>query len=111
VPLIVRLPENRKAGSVEDHLVLHIDVGVSSLALAGILIPEHFHGKNLFKEDELPRDYIIGARDRCDETTETIRCLRTRRFKYIRNFLSYLAHTQPNQHKISLIIRSIEKQF
>jgi arylsulfatase A-like enzyme len=99
VPLIIRLPENRKAGSVEDHLVLHIDVGVSSLALAGIPLPENVHGKNLFKEDEPPRDYIISARDRSDETPEIIRCLRTRQFKYIRNFMSYLSHTQPNQHK------------
>ena len=104
VPLIIRLPASRNAGSVEDNLVLHMDVGASSLALSGIPIPEHFQSKNLFKEDEPPRDYIIAARDRSDETPEIIRCVRTRKYKYIRNFMSYLSHTQPNQHKDKKLI-------
>jgi hypothetical protein len=39
------------------------------------------------------------ARDRCDETIEILRSVRTPRFKYIRNFLSYRPHLQFNQYK------------
>jgi arylsulfatase A-like enzyme len=45
------------------------------------------------------RDHIIAARDRCDETVDRIRCVRTERFKYIRNFLPERAYTQKNAYK------------
>jgi hypothetical protein len=41
-----------------------------------------------------PRQYVFGARDRMDETYDCIRCLRDKRFKYIRNFMPYLTRGQ-----------------
>lgn len=99
VPLIVRFPKGRSAGTKRDDLVSQIDVGVSSLALAGIEAPDHMQGRDLFAKDYVPRQAVFSARDRCDETVEIIRSVRTNRYKYIRNFLSYLPHTQPNQYK------------
>ena len=51
-----------------------------------------------------PGDYekrttVFAARDRCDETVDYIRALRTARFKYIRNFLPERPHLQPNLYK------------
>ena len=99
VPLIIRFPDGRLANTVRNDLTLHIDLAPTSLALAGIEIPKHFQGHDIFAKKLTPRDYIISARDRCDETIEIIRCVRTRRYKYIRNFLSYRPHTQPSQYK------------
>ena len=98
IPLIVWGP-GIKPGVVRDDLVVHIDVAGSSLSLAGIPIPSHVQGRALFAEDYRPRDYIVAARDRCDETVERIRCVRTKRYKYIRNYYPNRSHTQPNRYK------------
>ena len=99
VPLLMRLPGKRTPGTVRHDLVEHIDIAATSLALAGIKIPEFIQGRDLLASDYEPRQYIVAARDRCDETVDTIRCVRTKRWKYIRNFLSPFPHTQPNQYK------------
>ena len=99
VPLIVRLPGERDAGTIRHDLVEHIDIAATSLALAGIKIPDFVQGRDLLASDYQPRQHIVSARDRCDETVDTIRCVRTKRWKYIRNFMSPLSHAQPNQYK------------
>lgn len=99
VPLIVRFPDGRFAGTTRDDLVLQIDVAACSLALAGLPIPDYVQGRDLFAADDQPRREIVAARDRCDETADCIRCVRTSRFKYIRNFHPYVSHMQPNQYK------------
>ncbi len=99
VPLIVRFPDGLRAGEVRDDLVIHIDVAATSLELAGIAIPDYVQGRSLFAADAAPRSMIFAARDRCDETPDIIRCVRTPRFKYIRNFFSHESHMQPNQYK------------
>jgi len=99
VPLILRFPNGRQKATVQRDLVLHIDVAATSLALASIPIPETMHGVDLFADDYHPRRMIVSARDRCDETVDIIRCVRTERYKYIRNFLPHLPHTQPNRFK------------
>jgi uncharacterized sulfatase len=66
----------------------------------------------LFGSGDNPRDYIIAARDRCDETLECIRCVRTKRYKYIRNFYPDRPHLQPNRYKDNkLIIKTIRKLY
>jgi len=99
VPLIVRFGSRRSAGTVREDPVEHIDIAAASLALAGIEIPETLQGQDIFAEGYQPRRYVFSARDRCDETVDTIRAVRSKRFKYIRNFQSWLPHAQPNQYK------------
>ena len=99
IPMIVRFPDRRLAGQVRDDLALHIDLAPVSLAFAGIPVPVHLQGRDLFAADYEPRDMVFTARDRSDETIEILRSVRTPRFKYIRNFLSYLPHLQFNQYK------------
>jgi arylsulfatase A-like enzyme len=112
VPLIVRCPGVTKAGTVHEDLVSHIDIAATSLYFAGIPIPEHMQGRPLFGPDYIPRDDIFAARDRCDETLECIRCVRTRRYKYIRNFYPDRPHLQPNRYKDNkLIIKTIRKLY
>jgi len=99
VPLIVRLPGNEYAGTFRRDLVTQIDLAATSLALAGIAQPDHLQGLNLFADKYVPREFVVSARDRCDETVDIIRCVRTKRFKYIRNFMPHLPYAQPNQYK------------
>lgn len=99
VPFIVRFPDRRAAGTSRDDLIVQIDAAATSLALAGLPIPAHLQGRNLFAADYQPRREIYSARDRCDETVDTIRSLRTARYKYIRNFVPHVSHMQPNVYK------------
>jgi len=114
VPLIIRFPDGRLANTVRNDLTIHIDLAPTSLALAGIEIPDHFQGHDIFARELTPRDFIIAARDRCDETIEIMRCVRTQQYKYIRNFLSYRPHAQPNQYKdgkkISITMRKLHDE-
>ncbi|MCI0705835.1 MAG: sulfatase-like hydrolase/transferase [Planctomycetia bacterium] len=103
VPLVVRGPGIAK-GAVRDDMVEHIDLAATSLALAGIEIPKWMQGRNIFAKDYAKRDAVFAARDRCDETVEHIRSVRTEKFKYIRNYLPNRPHLQPNRYKDSKVI-------
>lgn len=99
VPLIVKFPKNEKKATVRKDMVMQIDLLPSSLAYAGLPIPENVQGKDIFSNRYKNREYVFATRDRCDETTEIIRSVRSEKFKYIRNFLSYRPHAQRNQYK------------
>jgi arylsulfatase A-like enzyme len=98
VPLIIAGPGLLK-GEVRTDLVEHIDIAALSLGLAGIEIPGYMQAKDILSEDYKERTAIFSARDRCDETVEHMRCVRTDRYKYIRNFLPNRPHMQPNRYK------------
>lgn len=99
VPMIFRLPKGQQAGVVREDLIAHIDIAATSLALAGIEIPDYVQGRDLFAADHAPRDHLFVGRDRCDETVDIIRGVRDERYKYIRNFMSHVSHAQPSQYK------------
>ena len=99
VPLIVKFPQNQNKGSFREDLVTQIDLLPTSLAFAGIPIPLNIQGKNIFAQVYTRQKFVYSSRDRCDETTEIIRSVRSEKFKYIRNFLSYRPHAQRNQYK------------
>lgn len=93
VPLIIAgpgLPE----GVARKDLVSGIDISATSLALAGLEVPDHMQGRNMFAPD-FHRDYVIAARDRCDYTIDRIRAVVTKRYKYIRNFMTDKPYLQP----------------
>lgn len=98
VPLIIRGPGIAK-NEVRDDLVEHIDLAAISLAAAGIDLPEKMQGSNVFAPDFQAHSTIFAARDRCDETVERIRSVRTEQFLYIRNFHPQRPHLQPNAYK------------
>lgn len=99
IPLIVRFPGGKDAGTIRDDLVQQIDVAAASLRLAGIEIPEYVQGRPIFDVDYRERRFVFSARDRCDETVDIIRAVRSKRYKYIRNFLPFVGHMQPNIYK------------
>jgi arylsulfatase A-like enzyme len=98
VPLVIRGPGIEKS-LVRDDLVQQIDLAATSLALAGIEIPSWMQGKNILAKDYQKRDAVFSARDRCDETVEHLRSVRTERYKYIRNYLHERPHLAPNRYK------------
>jgi arylsulfatase A-like enzyme len=97
-PLIVRGPGIPK-GAVRHDLVQHIDLAAVSLARAGIAIPPAMQGQDFLAGGYKPREIAFAARDRCDETVEELRAIRTREWKYIRNGFPKRPHLQPNRYK------------
>ena len=97
VPLVIAgpgIPTKQR-----NDLVEHIDIAALSLGLAGIEIPAIMQGRDILADDYQPRTAAYAARDRCDETVEHLRCVRTDRYKYIRNFLPNRPHMQPCAYK------------
>ena len=99
-PLVVRGPGIARGG-VRDDLVELIDIAAVSLAAAGIPPPATMQARDLFAADHRPREAVFAARDRCDETVDRIRSVRTDRFLYIRNFHPRRPLLQPNAYKDS----------
>ena len=104
IPLIVRIPgkydwEGYSAGAVNDALVSSIDITATTLRLAGVEPPDYMEGRPFFGPNVRKRDFIVAARDRCDETVDRIRCVRDKQFKYIRNFYPERPYTQQNCYK------------
>ncbi|PWE00309.1 sulfatase family protein [Marinilabilia rubra] len=97
-PLLIRYPNNQFAGEVRDELVSNIDLSATSLKLAGIEVPEHIRGNNILGE-HTPRAELYTMRDRRDETVDRIRAIRTKKYKYIRNFYTDRPYTQYNAYK------------
>ena len=88
-----------QAPSQRRDLISHIDIAATSLDLAGIPIPKSMQGRSLFGPNFQPRDYVVAARDRCDETVDHIRSVRKGNFKYIRNYLPERPYLQPSNYK------------
>lgn len=98
-PLIIRFPDQEGKGIVSDRLISNIDVPATSLQLAGIPLPGYMQGIDFLGPESKPRDYIYAMRDRRDETVDRIRAVRSKEFKYIRNFYPDLPYTQFNAYK------------
>ena len=112
VPLIVRFPGGSKKATVRKDMVNHIDIPVTSLDLAGIEVPAYMQGKSIFSKNYKEQEYIYTARDRCDETVDILRSVRTQKFKYIRNFLPHCSHMQRSQYKESKkIVQEAKRLF
>lgn len=87
VPLLVRFPAGRAAGTTNGELVSFVDFAPTVLSLAGLSIPAHMQGQAFLGPSRArPRRYIFAARDRMDPAPETIRAVRDQRFKYVRNY-------------------------
>ncbi len=88
VPMIIRFPNEKGAGNIDDQMISFIDFLPSILSLAGIDPPEYLDGRAFLGEYKATEDrhYIHAAADRFDEHADMIRAVRNERFKYMRNF-------------------------
>ncbi|MEN8203129.1 MAG: sulfatase [Bacteroidota bacterium] len=98
IPFIIRAPGRIEKGRREE-LIAHIDMAATSLYFAGIEMPGYMEGRSLYGPQANEREYVISARDRCDETEDRIRSVRKGDFKYIRNFHPQRPYLQPNAYK------------
>jgi len=93
IPAIIHIPRQLEApsqyqpGSTNDELISAIDFSATNLSMAGIEKPESMHGRVFWGEDQAPeREYVFSAVDRTGESHFQSRAIRSRRYKYIRNY-------------------------
>ncbi|MEM9660476.1 MAG: sulfatase, partial [Planctomycetota bacterium] len=98
VPLIVRWPGRVTAGRVNDGLVSLLDLMPTTLVAAGVETPS-LPGLNLLADGWEGHERLFAARDRCGDASDRIRSVRTRRFKYIRNFHPDRPYLQLSSYK------------
>ena len=109
IPFIVWGPKYIRPLARKD-FVSHIDMAATSMYFAGIKIPSYMESRPLFGPDLKPREYVVSARDRCDETVDRIRSVRKGNFKYIRNFYPLRPYLQPCAYKdAKKILRTLRK--
>jgi len=92
VPLILHMPSEFHGGRRIDDLLSNIDILPTLLDLVGIKIPNDVQGNSfagLLKEDGnlpyIPRDHIYAELTFHDIGYNAIRCIRTKKWKFIKN--------------------------
>jgi N-sulfoglucosamine sulfohydrolase len=115
VPLIIRWPGKIKAGEVKDNLVSLLDLAPTFLKIAGVDPPSYMQGRDLLGTYAAERKYIFSARDRCDETDDRVRCVRSKRFKYLRNFYperpyQFFNAYKQRQYPVLTLMKILDKQ-
>ena len=94
VPLIISgASDCLKPQTMRQDLVSGIDISATSLALAGIEIPDQMEGQHLFADDFTLHQFV--AKDRCDYTIDCIRTIRAQKHGYLRNFMTDRPYMQP----------------
>ena len=118
VIFLVRFPKKYqpcapgKPGSQTDRLVSFVDFAPTVLSLAGLPIPDYMQGTAFMGgQTGTPRQYIYAHASRVDEVFELSRCVRDKRYKYIRNYMPHLPYVQdsfyPDQAEIMVELRRI----
>lgn len=88
VPMIIRFPDKAFHEQRDNRMISFIDLAPTLLSLTGLPIPDYIQGKAFLGKkmrSEEPK-YVFGAADRFDETTDRVRSVRDKRFKYIKYY-------------------------
>ena len=99
IPMIMRWPGKVQPGQVSDDLVMSIDICATVLEAAGVTAPFPLHGKSLFSDEVKQRKYVFAARDKMDETHDSMRAVRTKNHKLILNLMPERPWLQYNRYK------------
>jgi len=102
IPLIIRWPGKVQPASVCAKLVSMLDFAPTCLRLAGLDVPGHMQGSVFLGKSAMAREYVFASRDRVDDAVDRIRCLRTKRYKYIRNYYPELPYDQNETYMVMM---------
>ena len=88
LPLVIKFQNNLKKSNYDDRLISFIDFAPTLLSWAGITPPKVMQGKAQFGvyRDSTESNYVFASSDRFDEMYDKLRAVRTKKFKYIRNY-------------------------
>jgi len=107
VPMIVRFPDGRGAGTREARVVSFIDFGPTVLSLAGIdpddrLDGTPFLGEYATERDDYRNGYAYANADRFDAVYDRSRTVSDGRFRYTRNYITDIPYLINNAYRENL---------
>ncbi len=88
VPLIVKYPKSKNAGTIDKQLVSFVDMAPTLFSLANIPIPKFIEGQAFLgnQKPKKERQFIYAARDRMDAEYDRVRAVSDGRFEYLKNY-------------------------
>ncbi|MEC8248408.1 MAG: sulfatase-like hydrolase/transferase [Bacteroidota bacterium] len=87
VPFVLMGPKQYvPKGVVRSDLVNMLDLTATTLAWAGLEQPSWYEGKDLFAKDFEERKFVGGQKDRMDHTIDRVRTIRSKDFRYVKNY-------------------------
>ena len=117
VPLIVVAPPRFqkalgiKPNSVSDDLVSFVDLAPTTLSILDIPIPVYMQGVPFLGPKKKTRSLVFATSDRVDEAYECARTIRTKKFRYIRNYFPQHTLIQPNFYSDQSEINQLNQQL
>jgi arylsulfatase A-like enzyme len=110
VALLMRWPEGGIAGgTARPELVSNIDLLPAILEAAGVAVPDGVQGRSLLHGDAARE--AIFAEKTFHSYYDPMRCIRTHRHKYIRNFEAGFAVEVPGDIQVSPIFRADPSRY
>ncbi len=105
VPMIVRFPDKKGGGTIDDQLISFIDLAPTVFSLAELPPPNYLQGQAFLGPHaaKQARDYIHAAADRFDTEYDMIRAVRDKRFKYLRNFQPEKGYYLPVTYRENMV--------
>lgn len=87
VPLIIKFPGNKMAGSISKQIISAMDFGPTVLSLTQTTIPAYMHGQAFLGSQAVKaRKYVFAGRDRMDTEYDRVRTVLDTNYQYIRNY-------------------------
>ena len=104
IPLIIRFPEGKDAGTVRDDLISAVDFAPTVLSLAGVRIPNYMQGQAFLgtQKAKKPRRYVYAGRDRMDTEYDRVRMVRDKTYQYLYNYMPNQPYYQNIEYRLSI---------
>lgn len=99
VPMMIRWPGKIKPDTVNNDMVALVDVTATILDIAGVDTSNSvLDGHPLLGDNAGKREYIFGARDMMGKVIDHSRAVRSKHFKYIRNYMPEVGYDQESKY-------------
>jgi arylsulfatase A-like enzyme len=104
IPFVVKLPQEKNAGTKDEELLSAVDFAPTVLSLAGVQVPAYMQGQAFLGAQKAakPRKYIFSARDRMDEKYDRVRAVRDAKYRYLYNYMPNLPYYQDLTYRLNI---------
>jgi hypothetical protein len=104
IPLIVRLPGAKQAGTIDNKLISAVDFAPTVLSIANIKVPAYMQGQAFLgnQAEKEERKYVFAARDRMDSEYDRVRMVRDKQFRYLYNYMPEKPYYQQIEYRLQV---------
>lgn len=104
IPFVIRFPQMKNAGTINDDMISAVDFAPTVLSLAGVTIPSYMQGQAFLgtQAAKQKRKYVFAARDRMDTEYDRVRAVRDEQYEYIYNYEPEKPYYQAIEFRMSI---------